>query len=497
MTVTRSQRHNDAPLQAASRPAGSAGVPVLPAVVVGIFACLPIAIAHAQPPLQARLEQMVAKHENASLGIVGISAVDVATGEPLASIRSDRLFCPASNAKLLTSAFSLERLGKDFHFMTMLCAVGDDLVVIGDGDPTLGDPVLARSEGKTIYAELDRWAEQVRNGLGPRVPGNLLVCGLRNVARYRHEDWPDKQHRRWYAAPVAGLNFNDNCLDITFRIQGARVEPIVEPGSRLMRIVSDVKPGKRHIWNLTFAEGDSLVKLTGTAQRSAAEPISVAVNDPPMLLGRVLADRLARAGVTIAGKVRTVAPGKVDWSHARLIARTRTPLRKALGRSNKRSLNLAAECLLLRAGDGTWPGSVKLATATLTETFGLAAGSFRMRDGSGLSSENRVSPAAMTRLLCRMLTRPAPEQFVSSLPISGTDGTLTRRLNDALCRRRIRAKTGYISGVSALSGYVCDKAGRPRIAFSVLVNRIPAGKGFKAKQLQDAVCRSLAQRLDP
>ena len=140
---------------------------------------------------------------------------------------------------------------------------------------------------------------------------------------------------------------------------------------------------------------------------------------------------------------------------------------------------------------------MKLAAKTLVETLGLTEGSFEVRDGSGLSNGNRVSPAAMTRLLSAMLRRPASEQFVSSLPISGTDGTLTRRLNDALCRRRIRAKTGYIAGVSALSGYVCDNDGRPRIAFSVLVNRIPTGKGFKAKQLQDAVCRSLAQRLDP
>ena len=495
MTITTSHRHKNAPSHTATRSAGPAGALGPLAAVIGIFACLPIAIVRAQPPLQAQLERLVAEHENASLGVVGLSAVDVATGQPLAHIRSDNLFCPASNAKLLTAAVALERLGKDFQFTTMLCAVGGDLVVTGDGDPTLGDPVVARSEGKTIYTELDRWSEQVRNTLGQRISGNLLVCGVSDISRYRHEDWPGNQHRRWYAAPVAGLNFNDNCLDVVFRVQDGCVEPIVEPRSWLMKVVNEVTPGKRHIWNLSLSDGDALVTLTGTALRSTNEPISVAVDDPPMLLGRVLADRLARAGVTIAGKVRPVAPTQVDWSRAKLIARTRTALQKALHRSNKKSLNLAAECLLLRGGDGTWPGSVKLAKQTLIKTLGLTEGSFEMRDGSGLSKGNRLSPAAMTKLLSGMLRRPASGQFIESLPISGTDGTLARRLNDGLCKGRIRAKTGYIAGVSALSGYVCDKAGRPRIAFCVLVNRVPAGKGFKAKQLQDAICRILAKRL--
>jgi len=445
------------------------------------------------PTLQESLAGIVARHEKESQGAAGLSVVELSSGKTLAAVRQGEPFTPASNAKILTSAFALARLGASFRFSTAVYFLGSDLVVVGDGDPTVGDPVLARQKGRSIYAEVDQWAQAVRQVAGGRILGDVLVCGVSDPSAYRHEDWPESQYHNWYAAPVAGLNFHDNCLDVTFKIYKGDPAAVVQPYSRFMRYFSSVRLGKEHIWSLRLTEEDSLVSLNGTVRGAAADPISVPVNNPPMLLGRVLADRLVRVGVVFHGKVRTIRPQDIPWKEARPVACTRGPLTEALARSNKASLNLAAECLFLRAGNGSWSGSADLAERTLREVYGLPAGSFAVRDGSGLSRGNRVTPAAMTKLLTALATGESAAAFLDSLAISGVDGSLASRLSEEPYRGRIRGKTGAIAGVSALSGYVLGEDGKPALAFAILFNRLSAG----ARDVQDAICRVLVSSLKP
>jgi len=166
-----------------------------------------------------------------------------------------------------------------------------------------------------------------------------------------------------------------------------------------------------------------------------------------------------------------------------------------LSRANKRSLNMAAECVFLRAGDGTWSGSAALMTKTLVEGCGLKEDDLVVRDGGGLSRNNRIAPAALVKLLAAAARRQDADVFLASLPASGIDGTMEKRLDRPPYRGRILGKTGYIAGVSSLSGYVLDGSGRPAIAFSILANKVPGGKGWKAKQLQDQICRWLADSI--
>ena len=218
---------------------------------------------------------------------------------------------------------------------------------------------------------------------------------------------------------------------------------------------------------------------------------SCAANDPPMLLGRVLADRIEKAGVKFAGRVRKT--DGVELKGAVELCRTRTPLATVLERANKRSLNMAAECLLLRAGDGTWDGSIRAMTKVLTGTFNLSPDGLVVRDGSGLSSGNRASAGNVARLLAALAKRKDFAAIRLSLPVSGRDGTLRRRLADKLCRGRVRAKTGTLSGATGLSGYVEDADGRAVAAFSILVN---GGRNAPAKSLQNRICRMLVKFVD-
>ena len=444
------------------------------------------------PSLQQTVASLVAAYEASQKARVGVSVVDLAARQIVAAVRSDTLFIPASNQKLLTASFALVRLGEKFEFVTQVYLLeGKHLLVIGSYDPTLGDPILAAGAGKSIYLELDRWAAAVRQAVGETIPGDVLLMTRPEGPPLRHPDWSKSQYANWYAAPVALLNFHNNCFDVTFRVDQTGVAGLVSPASRYISITNQLKPGRKHIWSLTSAADDSTVTLRGTVLRSTNEPVSVAANHPPLLLGRVLADRLARAGVTIGGAIRTIARDKIDITQARLLAETRTPLAVALARANKRSLNMTAECILLRAGDGTWDGGATLMTERLSRWFALPAGSVVIRDGSGLSRKNQITPAAMTTLLTNMAARTEGGALLRSLAVSGVDGTMKGRLTDPACRGRVLGKSGYIAKVSALSGYVLDAKGRPVAAFSILANDVPGGKGWIAKKLQDDICRAV------
>ena len=469
----------------------------LSAIAAVALACLS-APAPAGPPaaatLEARVSASAAAFESASGAVAGVSAVDLKTGRAVLSLRADELFLPASNQKLLTFAFALVRLGGGFRFATGVFLVGEDLVVAGEGDPTLGDPHLAALAGTTIYAELDRWARAVRDKAGPAVR-HVLVCPEPGGTG-RHPSWPARQRRKWYAAPVSTLNFHNNCFDVTFAKVPGGLVPVVQPQSRYIRIQSRLKAGSSNLWSLRPEDGDALLVLSGTVARATDDPISVAVDRPALLLGRCLADRIARAGVRVTGRVRRVAPRQVPWSAAKPICLTTTPLFVVLRRAGKRSLNMTAEAVFLRAGDGTWAGSAEMMARTLSKTYGLAPGSVVPSDGSGLSRANRVSPAAITKVLSAVARRPDGVLLLASLPVGGVDGTLASRFRAPPCRGRIVAKTGYIHGVSCLSGYVLDERRRTRLAFSVLVNRIRGGTAG-AKALQETVCRLLVDSIEP
>jgi len=427
--------------------------------------------------------------------VAAVHVVDVRSGRKVVALRENLPLAPASNQKILTTAFALTRLGPDYRISTLLIRRGEDLVVWGNFDPTLGDPVIAKSTKKSIYAELDRWAETVKRRVGPRIGGDILVISAPPGGVYRHPDWPRNQYKRWYVAPVGEVNFNNNCFDVTFKVSRSRATPLVVPASYLIAVASRVRVGSRHLWDLRTNADDSALTVTGTVKTSTRDPLPTAVNNPPLLFGRVLADRLKRAGVALGGAVRTAGPDRLDLAGAAVVARTQTPLGDAIARANKRSLNMAAECILLCAGDGTWPGSAKRMTATLVEAFGLAGGDLTIRDGSGLSRKNAVTARALVRVLAGALKQKYARVLLRSLPVSGADGTLARRLARAPYAGRVVAKTGYISGVSALSGYVLDAAGKPAYAFAILVNRVPAGKNWQAKQFQDSVASALVDTL--
>jgi D-alanyl-D-alanine carboxypeptidase/D-alanyl-D-alanine-endopeptidase (penicillin-binding protein 4) len=456
----------------------------------GGSACAQRASAAEAPAGFADIARLAEKFHEASKAAVGVHVIRLSDGATLAEYNAATPMSPASNQKLLTTAVALKRLGPDFQFTTSLVlgkvrngSAGNDLLVYGDGDPTTGDPVIAKQRQKDVYAAFDRWAAAVKQAGITEVNDLVVHAGIFQGPRV-HDDWPEDQLNRWYCAQIAGVAFNDNSFVI--------------PQSRYIEVDNRVSVGKG-VWNAAIDRSASKVRLTGSVAASSGEPYSVAGADPAEMFALTLAERLARAGVTIKGKIATVndpADAAGPPKDAKLIATERTPLADALHRCNTNSLNMMAECVLRRSGvhDGQpadWKSAAEIATSVLIKDYDLEAEQFTVIDGSGMSRNNKVSPKAITTLLRAMADQPV---FTKSLAVGGEDGSLQKRFKEAKYRGRVIGKTGSLNGVSALSGYALDAKGHPVYAFSVLVNGSTAGKSYSARFLEEQIGKLLVDR---
>jgi serine-type D-Ala-D-Ala carboxypeptidase/endopeptidase (penicillin-binding protein 4) len=467
-----------------------------------VVLCCSVA-AGAQPPLNARVQALIGASgcRNAQ---VGVYAVEVQNGQILCALDEARPLIPASNMKLLTTGVALFLLGEDFRFTTSVFGIGDlvdgavlkgDLVVVAGGDPSISG---RRYEGKTT-AVFDAWAEAIARKVR-RVRGNLVIDDTIFDREYVHPNWPQDQLVRWYCAPISALALNDNCIDVAVAPgprPGTPARVILDPATEYFQVVNHCKTvaakAKQAIIHRT-AGRDQLV-ISGTlAPDSPGSASPVAVADPTRFAATVLRERLAAAGVVVEGKI-VLADQRVNVEKGLLLARTSHPLLDAVAVANKRSQNFYAEMIFKTLGRTVAdPSTFKDGATVMVDTLsriGLKKQLFTVDDGSGMSRGNTIAPGQMVLFLRAMALGPRAEAFIGSLAISGEDGTLQRRMRDAAMKGKVLAKTGYLRGVSALSGYV--KSGDKIAAFSILVNGPRIGD---ARTLQDRICRLILDALE-
>jgi len=462
-------------------------------------------------PLQAEVDRLI---HGAKLGKsrLGISVVDVRTGEVLAARNAEQEFCPASNMKLLTTGAALWTLKPDFVFKTELRLDGDRLVVVGSGDPAFGDPEILQnaSPRMTVSDMLDTITGSVTKA-GVKKLSEVIVDDRIFDREFVHPTWPKDQLDRWYCAEVSGVMFHANVLDVYPRpgSDGQRPSVSVDPETSIVEVdvskARSVTSGSNSVW-LKRDANENRFQLMGDVRFAVTQPVRVTLTQNPAFFGQLLADKLERSGVAITGAgapapggggaaqaVRVADPGEA-LAGDRTIAVVTTPLSDVARRCNVESYNLYAEALIKRIGHdvtgqpGSWENGASVIRMLLTEKLGPdAAKGTIIRDGSGMSKDNRVSPATMTRWLSALANDSAvASTFIQSLPRPG-EGTLERRFRNNRPKNELRGKSGYIRNVRCLSGYVIDEKGRA-VAFSILANDVPAGEEDQAAlQLHEQV----------
>lgn len=434
----------------------------------------------------------------------GVAVVSLDTGRTLYAHAADQLFLPASTAKLYTAALVLGTLDTGYRIPTRVFGsppgrrgrVDGPLVLYGMGDPSLG------SDPSTAHWADDLAGQLAGNGVR-RVRGDLVADSSYFAGPSWGEGWEVSDLLGGFAAPASALSVHENQWRLS-------ITPAAQAG-RAATLAFDPSPGPRDVdaRMLTGPRGVTddvnLYRTPGSARLYAFGSIGVgvpprslriAMDDPARVAADELRQALQRRAISVDGQVRVV-----HWPQAEalprgatMLAEVRSPPVAALLRSGlKRSQNLYLQNLLQLAGNRAratataQPGSVTgflsaadwglRALRPLLERIGISPGASLIGEGTGLSRRDLTTPDAMVRLLTFLAADRDAATVRDMLPVAGADGTLAHRMRGTPAQGNVHAKTGSMTYVSALAGYVTSAAGE-HLAFAIFLNDYvpPAGK---------------------
>ena len=396
-----------------------------------------------------------------------IEPLSPTTNRPLYNREGDRYFIPASNAKLLTTAAALRQLGSEFRIRTSIYQTSaSSLRVVGRGDPSLTDAQL-----RDLAQQLKR--QGVRNVQQLVVDDGYFQGDTLNLTW----DWEDVQSD--YGAAVNSLILNQNAVELTLSPQQVgqplRVswaDAIAAKQWRLDNNSLTAKAATPDSLAITAVLGQPLLQIKGQLGVDAEpEVIGLPVLNPGEYFLQHFRNVLVAEGISVE---RATLESNRGVAGAQELAKIESPpLATLLVETNQESNNLYAEVLLRSLGTGASRDSTELGLKKLKETLtalGVDPQSYSLADGSGLSRQNLVSPEALVQTLKRMAQTPQATIYRASLPTAGANGTLGRRFLNTAAQGNLQAKTGTLTGVSALSGYL-DVPGYQPLVFSIMVNQ--------------------------
>ena len=494
-----------------------------------------VAKPQSQAELQARLTALLEqpKFAHARWGIRIITS----DGRAIFERDADKLFMPASNMKLYTTAATLDAFGPDLKFKTSVYAAGQvsrngmlrgHLILYGRGDPNLSARFDLNAAGKPNPIDdftpadkitaLEKLADQIQARGIKLIQGDLIGDESYFATDGLGAGWEWDDLQFYYGASVSALTVNDNA--VTFTVKPAMRDgqpPVItaQPITSYVKIINHAttskgKDGKTHIGiNRPLNSND--VEFFGNIPPGTKDfSTEISVYDPASFAATLLKEALARRGLRVLGRVQrmdAVARRTTPFDETKLaeIASVESqPMSTLLKVINKPSQNLHTEMMLRQLGelrgapreldDYGRPKSAESRGIEVLKQFLTKAGvdvtTLSLRDGSGLARQDMISPRSTSQLLLFMSQHPHFAVYRDSLPVAG-DGTLQRRMKGTAAEGNVHAKTGSLMSVRALSGYVTTKKGQMLI-FSFLGNNY-TGAGADVTGVFDQICVLLAE----
>jgi serine-type D-Ala-D-Ala carboxypeptidase/endopeptidase (penicillin-binding protein 4) len=474
-------------------------------------------VSAAEKALASKIYKILSQPEVAR-GMWGIQVKSLTSGKVLYQQNSEKLFTPASNTKLFTTAAVLALIGPDYKFHTTVESAGSldrygrlsgDLVLVGRGDPNLSGRVLPynlRTE-RTMppLAALERLADQVAQRGVKYIDGDVIADDSYYAFERYGEGWSQDDLVWEWGAPVSALTINDNVIFVSImpadRVGDHAFVSIVPyadyyrvdnriittpPGTAPRKIFINREPGSNHLTLWGNIPSDD----TGANE-------ALAIEDSADFAAQAFRGMLEKRGIVVYGRTRArhnelanintlsvTTTASAGGGDEKLIPALKPvpmvlasyesqPLSQDLRVINKVSQNLHAELMLRLLGRekgtaGTIEGGLEVERAFLSRAD-ITKDEYVFFDGSGLSRENLVTPDAVVKLLTYAASQPWGELYESTLPVAGIDGSLSERFKNSDIEGRVQAKTGALGHVNTLSGYATTMKG-DRIAFSILAN---------------------------
>ncbi len=402
-----------------------------------------------------------------------IHIIDVDSGQTIYSHNSHKSMVPASNMKLITSASALHFLGPEYQYKTLIGLQDKALVIVGSGDPLLGDKVTDEKHGRNPNWLFDEITTALKEQ-GISTIKDIIVDSTVFDDTCVHPSWPKSQLNRHYACQVSGLNFNGNCVEISAQNKNGRLDITLEPETSYVNLTNKAAITSKPPNTLWCARklGTNNLTLRGKCYRKTG-PIRVALDRPAAFFGFLLAENLVRTGIIVRGQyIEKKINLSKNFKPLRLYT---TPIVDVINRCNKDSFGLAAEALMktiaAKAGqtksEGSWQLGRDITTQYLT-SLGISRDEVYIDDASGLSAKNQLSPAAITKVLLAVRKSKNWQVYRNSLAVGGVDGTIRKYFTEEKYKGKIFGKTGYINKVKSFSG-VCN-SGKGEYIFSILTH---------------------------
>jgi D-alanyl-D-alanine carboxypeptidase/D-alanyl-D-alanine-endopeptidase (penicillin-binding protein 4) len=436
----------------------------------------------------------------------GLLVVDPGRGETLYARNADKLFVPASNMKLVTGVTALAQLGADFQWTTTLLARGPvrggtlegDLIVRGNGDPTISDH--ARGDALVPLRAL---ADSLRARGVTRVRGRLVAAPSPFTDAPLGYGWEWDDLDEPYGAGVDALYLNEGFTEIVVHAGARAGDPVratTRPATTYPSLIVNARTVARSVppvdssargANLTagYDSSHAGVRVGGTIAEGDSAVLQLAYRDQRAAFVAALREALRSRGIAI-DEARTDSTATLDS----LVASRSPTLREVLPLFEKPSQNQIGEILfksiaLKATGVGRADSAQQVVSRQLL-AWGAAADGFAVRDGSGLSRHDFVSPRTLIRVLDAARRHPDFRAFYDALPIAGVDGTIAKRMRGTAAQGNVHAKTGLVDKARSLSGYVTTADGR-LLMFSALCNNYSVPTSA-VERVQDALAVRLA-----
>ncbi|PYV70460.1 MAG: D-alanyl-D-alanine carboxypeptidase/D-alanyl-D-alanine-endopeptidase [Acidobacteria bacterium] len=501
---------------------------IIPLLICMVFALQMQAATHKPHVSLKKQIETILSQPDLSRGFWGIEISSVANGRVLYSLNPEKLFTPASNTKLFTTAAALALIGPDYKFRTTIETSGSldkygrlsgDLVLIGRGDPTLSGrqlPYTMRTQRDSDPVKvLEQLADELVQKGVKYIDGDVVADDSYFAFERYGEGWSQDDLVWAEGAPVSALTINDNVVFVNI-LPGARpgdkafvsLTPFADYYTIDNRLMTTPAGTARKLF-INREPGSTLLTLWGSMpidDPGANE--GLAIEDPAQFAANLFRHLLSVRGIAVYGKERTrhtelaslstftstVIASRGGDEHslaspagALVLAEYQSaPLSDDIRVINKVSQNLHAEILLRLLGrekgtGGTVQAGLEVLRGFLN-TAGISSDDYSFFDGSGLSRENLVTPRAVVQLLRYAATQPWGKEFHDSLPTAGVDGSLADRFKDLDTEAQVYAKTGSLGGVKTLSGYAVTAKGE-QLAFSVLTNNL----SVTGKRINDVI----------
>lgn len=439
-------------------------------------------------------------------GFVGVSIRAVRNPQNLVEFNAKKSLAPASTMKLISSATAFVALGENYTYPTNLEYSGQikdsiltgNIIIKGSGDPSLGS---WRFKNYPDYKQLCTiWAKKIKDLGIKEIKGRIFGDGSLFDENVVPDTWSWGDIGNYYGAGAYGLNFNENLYWVSFkpanyleRAALVKTVPDLPNYQKINRVLTD-KAGTGDQVNIYATPYQDVLIMQGYVPMGENFSVKGSIPDPALFSAYFLQKKLEELGIKIIDSPLSWMEANKKNSYFQRPSQTTIietyhspPLRDLARECNFQSINLYAEAflktpsVLLNLGNSTDAALKSL--KQIWEGKGLKLEGLRMRDGSGLSPANGITPNNMTDVLSAMTTEKSFNAFYESIPMVGVSGTVQNLAKKSRAVGNVRAKSGSIDGVRAYAGYFTNRNGE-MMCFSIMFNKYNSAYGSATKELE-------------